>query len=222
MWITSQYSTTKVTVELRDVVNSVDIWKFEYPSFYEGEAKQAFEQKVIDHYYFRQIGQETVGRWLHMFRTRIKEIMPYYVQLYKTIKIMDELEDPFANVDMLETYEQESTGETSNQGSSTTSGENAANSYDKYSDTPQGSVKDLQNGSYLTNARQIENTGSNSEENSFTNAGDTSGTMKYSLHRKGNQGVNTYAHDMLEYRRTILNIDKMIIDELGDLFLGIY
>ena len=47
---------TKVTVELGDIVESgVDIWAFEYDSYYQGDAKTAFEQKVIDHFRFRQI-----------------------------------------------------------------------------------------------------------------------------------------------------------------------
>ena len=40
------YSNSKVTVELRDVVESgVKVWDFDYPSYYEGEAKTAFEKK---------------------------------------------------------------------------------------------------------------------------------------------------------------------------------
>ena len=74
---------SKLTVELGEIVEKgVDIWGFDYPSFYEGEEKTAFEKKVIDHFYFRQIGQETVGRFLHYFRARVREIMPYYIKVY--------------------------------------------------------------------------------------------------------------------------------------------
>lgn len=107
------YDNTKVTVELRELIeNGIDIWNFEYPSYYEGEKKTEFEKKVIDHYLFRQIGQETPARFMHYFRTRIKEIMPYYIQLYKSAELMNDPSiKPLDNYSMVEEYEE--TSETS-------------------------------------------------------------------------------------------------------------
>ena len=77
------YYNTGVTVELGELVDAgFKLFDFDYPSYYQGEQKTAFEQKVIDRYRFRQIGQETPGRFKHLFRTRLREIMPYYIQLY--------------------------------------------------------------------------------------------------------------------------------------------
>lgn len=208
-WIQTMYTTSKTTLELRDLVeNGVDLWKFDYDSFYTGEEKKAFEQKVIDHYYFRQIGQETVGRFLHYFRARIREIMPYYKQLYESVKIMEELDDPFGNVDITETFEQETNDTSNTSTNATTQGEN------RFSDTPQGSIDNIDN--YMTNASKDNN------QSEATVQGVGTGTVKHTLTRKGNQGVNTYAHDMKELRETFINIDMMIIDDLNDLFLGIY
>ena len=43
MWYVPMNNTSKLTLELRDIVdngvNSVDIWDFDYPSFYEGDEK---------------------------------------------------------------------------------------------------------------------------------------------------------------------------------------
>lgn len=191
---------TKVTVELRELVAGYPIWDFDYPTFYTGEEKKDFEQKIIDHYYFRQIGQETAARWHHYFKARIREIMPYYVQLYRTIKIMDAIEDPFGNVDVTETFEQQTTGSASS----------SADNTEKFSDTPQGTIDNLE--THLTNATKT-NGSAESESNE---------TVTHTYHKKGNQGVNTYAHDMKEYREILLNIDKLIIDDLADLFLMIY
>lgn len=265
MWITPMYNTTKLTVELGEIVKQgVNIWDFDYPSYYQGEEKKKFEQKVIDHYYFRQIGQETVGRWLHYFRTRIREIMPYYIEQYKTVEIMSNIEDPFGNVDVTETFEQEINGESSgklkgettdslngesnNNAKVTHSGtenkteNNTENRVRKFSNTPQGSIANLDN--YMTEATQENNTNkltlnggnnftTNTEEktgNKTTNTGKTSSettgtnkeTLKHTLTRKGNQGVNTYAHDMIEFRQSIINVDMMIIENLNDLFLQVY
>lgn len=209
MWKTTLESTSKLTLELREVIaGGVDLWDFDYPSYYKDAQKKEFEKKVIDHYFFRQIGQETVGRFLHMFRAKVREIMPYYIDMYKTVEIMHGIEDPFGNVDVTETFEQESTGSSSGNAS------NQGNSEHRFSNTPQGSIDNLE--SYLTEAAR-----DNSEATSESSA-TSEGTVRHTLHRKGNQGVNTYAHDMIEFRTSIINVDMMVINELNELFLGIY
>lgn len=238
------YSNTKVTLELRDVLASLDekgqpfkLWDFDYPSYYQGDAKTAFEQKVIDHFLFQQIGSETVARFKHNFKTRIREIMPYYLQMYKSVEIMDAIDDPFGNVNTTETFEQ-TTGGTS-RGSSTS--EESANKTDnrtgtehdfhKMSNTPHGSLDtEIEDGlnHFVTEAAaddksQSENVTSTGKVNSSdSNETTTTGNVSYTLTRVGNQGVNTYAHDMIEFRQSFINVDMMIIDDLRDLFLLVY
>lgn len=273
------YSTTGVTIELRDLLKMTDaqgkpfkLWDFDYPSYYKGEAKTAFEQKVIDHYMFRQIGVETPARFKHNFKTRIREIMPYYLQMYKSVEIMEKIEDPFGNVDVTETYTESHsgtvTGSHSSESSGTETGTTTSNSdvtssrsesfegsenrsvtenkLNKYSNTPQGEVYNID--SYMTDVRVEENatldnlsrTQDLTEEASETTdtegtlntskeastSGQTSssseGTVTHTLTRQGNQGVNTYAHDMIEYRQSFIDVDMMIIRELSDLFLLVY
>lgn len=241
MWNTPMYNTTKLTVELRELIESgVKLWDFEYPSYYKGDQKTAFEQKVIDHFFFRQIGQETTGRFLHQFRTKIREIMPYYIQMYESEALMKGIEDPFGNVDITETFTQTkketSSGSASGTSESSSSGEGnrtktgTESGSQKFSDTPQGSLANLDN--YLTNAtvdqKSISDTesdsssGSSSSESSSQSSGESSEELSHTYTKKGNQGVNTYAHDMIELRQTFLNIDLMIINELNPLFLGVY
>lgn len=261
------YSNTKVTLELRDVLNHTDengqpfmLWDFDYPSYYKGAEKTAFEQKVIDHYLFHQIGVETIARFKHNFMTRIREIMPYYIQMYKSVEIMDKIEDPFGNVDMTETFKQTSTdtstgsetgtSETTTTETGTSSSSESATKTDtktagedserRFSNTPQGSINNIDN--YLTEATKeskdqtetiaSDGTVSTENESSVTNTGTgettrqtqsaNTGEIEYTVTRKGNQGVNTYAHDMIEYRQSFINVDMMIIGALRDLFLLIY
>lgn len=235
------YDNTQVTVELRHLVESgIKVWDFDYPSYYKGEQKKTFEQKVLDHFWCRQIGMETPGRWLHYFRTRIREIMPYYIQLYESEALMRAIDDPFGNVDIVETFEQESSGESSgtsrtentgnSSGSESEDRKTIENHERKFSNTPQGSIENLDN--YLTEANvETADDGElldkyHEASTSATSEGVSSGTesaqVKHTLTRKGNQGVNTYAHDMNELRQTFLNIDLYIINELNDLFLMVY
>ena len=218
------WDNTGVTVELGDIVASgVDVWAFDYPVpaetvHYNGKTakvpfdKQAFEQKILDHYRFRQIGQETVGRWLHYFRTRIQEIMPYYVQLYEFEAKWFNVDDPLESYNLVETFEESSHGS----GTQSTSGSSENSGLTKYSDTPQGSVDNLD--SYMTNATQSTGSGSDSSETSTENTGGTSHTLT----RKGNIGVQPLGGEVENIREAFINIDLMVINELKDLFLQVY
>ena len=250
------WDNTGVTVELGELIESgVKLWDFDYPVprselQYNGKTckvdfdKKAFEQKVIDHYYFRQIGQETVGRFLHYFRARIREIMPYYVQVYEFDAKFRNIDDPLESYNLTETFMQttqgtgrmtgtnssESSGSNSNSQSSETSG--TSENLTKFSDTPQNSVDNLD--SYLTNATRItgEESGSSSGSSSGTSESSSSGTSEsntqdsgsteHTLTRKGNIGVQPLGGEVLNIRSAFINIDMQIIDELRDLFLQVY
>lgn len=221
-----------VTVELGDIVASgVDVWAFDYPVpaqtvHYNGKTaqvpfdKKAFEQKILDHYRFRQIGQETVGRWLHYFHTRIREIMPYYVQLYEFEAKWFNVDDPLESYNLVETFEESShgSGTVSSSGSSESSG--TSEKENRFSDTPQGSIDNLDN--YMTTATRDNDTssvsGSDSSESSSQNTGNTSHTLT----RKGNIGVQPLGGEVKNIRDAFINIDLMVIKELNDLFLQVY
>lgn len=218
------YYNTGVTVELRELVESgVKIWDFDYPVprsviEYNGKTckvdfdKATFEQKIIDHYYFRQIGQETVGRWLHYFRTRIREIMPYYVQLYEFDAKFRNIEDPLESYNLVETFQQNVKNTGTRSGTSSTNNNRTV----KFSDTPQGSIENLDN--YMTTAEQENNGGSGTASETSSDNGDTSHTLT----RKGNIGVQPLGGEVENIRSAFINIDQKIIDELKDLFLLVY
>lgn len=234
------WDNTGVTVELGDIVASgVDVWAFDYPVpadtvHYNGKTakvpfnKQAFEQKILDHYRFRQIGQETVGRWLHYFRTRIREIMPYYVQLYEFEAKWFNVDDPLESYNLVETFEGSSSGSgtvnTSESSENTIESNVETEAIRKHSDTPQGSVSNLEN--YMSEATQENNnqdthtatTGSDSSESSSENTGSSSHTLT----RRGNIGVQPLGGEVRNIRDAFINIDLMVINELKDLFLQVY
>ena len=234
------YDNTGVTVELGDIVASgVDVWAFDYPVpaqtvTYNGKTatvpfdKDAFQQKIIDHYRFRQIGQETVGRWLHYFRTRIREIMPYYIQLYEFEAKWLNIEDPLESYNLTETFDQESSGSGTVTGNITSessgSSETTQNNTKKFSDTPQGSISNLDN--YLTEAT-VDN-GDGSETNTVNGSGtseqtsEDTGTVEHTLTRRGNIGDQPLGSEVTNIRDAFINIDLMVINELKDLFLQVY
>lgn len=207
------YNNSKVTLELRELIeNGVKLWDFDYPSYYKGEDKKVFEQKVIDHYFFRQIGQETVGRFLHYFRAKIREIMPYYIQLYESEKLLKEREDPLESYKLVETMQRS----TANKGTTKTKGTSTENREERFSNTPQGSIDNLDR--YMTEARKNNDQASSSGD-SETN---DNGSENYTLTRHGNIGDQPLGREIKILRDAFLNIDMMIIEELNDLFLKVY
>lgn len=87
---------SKYTTELRYLIeNNFDIGLKNYPIFDENY-RELLNQKIINHYYFREIGMETAELFKRYLNTTMNEIMPYYNQLYKS----ELLEfNPFYNVD---------------------------------------------------------------------------------------------------------------------------
>ena len=259
------YDSSRVTVELGDLIDSgINLWDFEYKNWYTGEAKRDLEQKLIDRYRFRQIGFETPARFMHYFRTRVKEIAPYYFELHKSVELFNSIEDPLQAYDLTETYTEETTGTRSETGentgtsNSTTSGSSEtetsedrtsttnrtvnADGTKRFSNTPQGSLANLD--SYMTEATINEDTntetgtdtsegsGSSSTTNTGTatatssgtseTSGEEAGTKKYTLTRKGNIGVTVLGEEMIKHRKAIINLDEDFINEFKDLFLGVY
>ena len=69
--------------------------------FFDEEYRSVLCQKILKHYYLREIGCETVGIWKLWMNTRLEEIMPFYNQLYKSALIEF---NPLHDVDLKRTH----------------------------------------------------------------------------------------------------------------------
>lgn len=75
---------SKYTTELRTLIeNHFDIGLKDYPIFDESY-RDILNAKIIDHYFFREIGFETAELFKRFLNRTLNEIMPYYNQLYKS------------------------------------------------------------------------------------------------------------------------------------------
>ena len=186
------------------------IFSFDYPIFDE-KYRGVLETKILKHYYTREIGLETVGLWLHKLDVKMNEIMPYYNQLYKSCLLEF---NPFYNTD----FTTKRDIKTNEKGNSKDETNTKTKEWELYSDTPQGSVKNLENETYLTNATK--NTG----DGNTLNKGETNvdNVQDYLETVKGKVGGENYSSLLEQYRKTFLNIDMMIIDEVSDLFMNIW
>lgn len=221
--------------------------------------REQLNKKILDHYRFYQIGQETPGRFLYYLEATMNEIMPKYNQLYKSVDIMNGLEDIFGNLDVEESFTQETTGNSSSQSSgntkdssssktegsntndvtsqNTTNTDMSTSGRNVKSTTPQSQLQ-IKTIDQITAASEIgwnedssksnstsndksntkgtnesSSTGSSEQESNSNASSESKGKVTHTLKRKGNQGVNTYAHDMLEFRQLFLNIEQQIIND---------
>ena len=230
---------SKYTTELRWVIeNGYDLQLNEYPIFDENY-RQKLNQKIINHYYFREIGFETVGLFRFYLKQTMNEIMPYYNQLYESTLL--EI-DPLNTINFTETLTRTKIGnDTKNFNEDTTvnsNGDSNSNSTkntnfkDVESDTPQGmlSIGNIEGELYASYARISKN----EDTTNSTGHQETTDTQKrkndekinrednenYTRTEKGNR--ESQSELLMKYRETFLNIDMQVINELNDLFMGLY
>ena len=232
---------SRYTIELRYLIEgNYDLGLKDYPIFDESYREQ-LNNKIIQHYYFREIGFETEALFKNRLNQKMNEIMPYYNQMYESSKL--EI-DPLSTIDLEEVFSRKS--KTTGEGTSSTSGTgnntNNFNSTDttdygkisKFSDIAQAQTtpNEILNDKYLTSATVDDgqdkntNTGTNTSQTESTTSGTSTDERNLdedtTLTRKGNNGTASESELLNMYRETFLNIDMMIIDDLDELFLGIW
>jgi len=176
------------------------IFDFDFPIFDENY-RTILEDKILKHYYTREIGAEAVGLWKLWLDTRLNEIMPYYNQLYASELIKF---NPLYDVDLTTTHQKtddrkdnvtESELKTGNRDTNIASHDEGAthsesnsdtNTDDKtkndhwemFSDTPSGGLDGVRDEKYLTTALHTtdDRDGSNVHSLSETSNDGTSST----------------------------------------------
>ena len=177
-------------------------------------SKDKLAKKIVDHYLMREIGFETPYLFQHYVKVAMNEIMERKLPLIYSASIEY---DPLINVDYSETFSRaiNNTLNSSSNDSSSSSGL-AINS-----DTPQGQI----NKTAILEGRYASSTNASEASSSATNQNASSGNTQEASTKavKGNSGVSATAQKMIQqYRENIIAIDKEIIDELNDLFMGLY
>ena len=192
-----------LTTEQISVISATRIW-----------SKDKLAKKIVDHYYMREIGFETISLFIHEAHDEMQELMEEYLPLIYSSAIQY---DPLVNVDYTESF-----ARTQNMGnSSSSSSSSSGSSLGVNSDTPQGQISKatILAGNYASNTNATEN-----EISSGTTSSSTSDNLEnYTKRVKGNSGVSATAQKMIEqYRNNIRAIDREIINKLNKLFMNIY
>ena len=209
---------SKYTLELRRIQQTYKIFDFDYDFYTNDETiKYNFEDKFINEYYFNEIGFETVGRFKQRLRTKFNKIMPYYTQLYKT-ELRSKDIDFMLNKDLEEVYERVLEGSNTSMNDVTVDNSSTSNVLESNIDNGNASLE-LEKGSLTNVGKSIlnDNTKSSNSVNDTTNQ-----TERTKLSSKGNIGITSSAELLEKWRKVIINIDDLIINECSDLFMQVY
>ena len=202
-WFKDYELSDYLTQEQIDVINNAGVWN-----------KDKLARKIVDHYYMRESGLETIALFKHYAKVTMQEIMEEYLPLIYSASIQY---DPLINVDYTETFNRTA----DNTGSSNSTSSNSSSGLVVGSNTPQGQInkQDILNGAYASSTSANEN-----EANINDNTTTQGNTQEEYLKRvRGNSGVSATAQKMvLQYRENIIAIDRKIIKELNRLFMGLY
>ena len=186
-WFKDYELSDYLTTEQIEVITEAGIW-----------SKDRLARKIIDHYYMRESGLETIGLFKQRAKILMEELMEEYLPLIYSASIEY---DPLVNVDVTTTLSRRVDDSANSSGLTINS------------DTPQGEISkaNILAGNYASSTQGGES--SNASQTLETSSSTT----------KGNSGVSATAQKMIEqYRNNIRAIDREIINKLNPLFMGLY
>lgn len=177
--------------QLRGTLDEDNRWQYNIVETEDGgQHFYGLNRKIIDHYYYREIGQESTDMFRYMLNEKMRLTMPFYNQMLYSESLTF---DPF------------STQDTTRTANATTNNSAEANSRSVSGATPQVALSG--NGDYATSF-----TDANSQSTGANTASDT-------MHVTGSQGHT--AALLMQWRRSFLNIEASIVNELDSLFMQI-
>lgn len=211
----------EITVECQPFI-------FDDFNLYSPEHKVELLSKFLQHYYMREIGLETVGLWKFFVNRKIREILPYYNELYKQLDQDFNILKPYVVSEISRRVDNNDSGtrsgassnkneatalkgeiENSETGSTTgTAKNNESNKIDEtggsqnaYSDTPQGVLNNVLSNKYLTDFRKIDDkktSKSNRENESKTDTKQVSTSVEKYKDRVNETNQNDWAYTVSE------------------------
>lgn len=234
----------RYTMELSQIVNSFTygdwslntdkriakalpfIFDFDYPIFDENY-RLTLETRFIQHFYFREIGQETYARWKFQLQEYMQRRMPYWNKMFKTLPFED-IDNPTWNTDVYEEYtkktENSATSKANAEATSKSTGVTDGTANHIKEDTPMGrlSASDNYASEIDTDTNKVNTTGTGTQTSTDSSQADSDGLETYDYHRYGNIGVQTLAEVLQGTRKAYITVEDLMFQEMDELFMQLY
>lgn len=201
---------SKYTITIKNLMdNNFDFGLNDYPIWNESY-RSTLNQKILYHYYENEIGFETANLFKFYLNNKMREIMPYYNKMYNSVE--NAITNVMANVDLKETSDRLNNNEVN------TTSQSNSDSKSLFQDTPQGKI----NFQKLENQQWATNYTNNTNELNDNSSSHGENSENYQRHIIGNNGKKYNVELLKDIQNNLFDIDMLIINQLNDLFMGIY
>jgi hypothetical protein len=223
------------------------LFDFEYPIF-DPSYKGVFETNFIRNFYMREIGFETEGLFKFNLESWLLINMPYFNKMFESELMVF---DPLMNSKMETTYNKtrdtdgtvdtSTNGDTTRTNKQTIDGSHDENAFNRQleSDTPDKrlAITTADGAGVIEYASKIGESSIKSDGTSTSNVdgtntdltnvtgntiSDITETEEFVQTKTGKTGSVTYSKMLMEYRQTLLRIEKEIFKEMQQLFMLVY
>lgn len=172
-----------------------EIFDFDYPLSTHIN-REDFEVMILNNYMLRRIGYETPTAFKLQLNVKLNSIMPIYNKLFDSLDGWNLFTDG-------ETTTRNTVDESSMESSTTSTSDS------RFSDTPQGRLTDIANGTYMTDYTL----NSDTTESDGTSNDEVNETITRTQHDK----IGIYK----QFQNEIKSIYQLIFDELDELFYSL-
>ena len=186
----------------------------DYPIFDEAH-RAGLNQRILDHWALYEIGQETPNMFKFALNRRLREVMPFYNQLYLSEKIVF---DPLSTMDYTDTTDTSNTLNTLQDSTSNNTNNTGSKARVVSSELPQVHLSPDEDYASSGADTTSDTTVSGDGTSNTTGTDTASGSVEFKA--LGRQG--SAATLLMEYRASLLNIDLMVVMECANLFMGVW
>lgn len=207
------------TLRLKDVdAITKGHWGLDNYEIFDESYREKLNSRIKREFWLNEIAHETVDIFIWRLELRMDLIMPRYNRMY-----LAELQ----NTDPLDggasSNRTRQWGDSSNDGTNTSASNGTGSGSSKgrtvASDTPQTRLAG--NGDYASSLSDA--TSENSNKSTSTSSGSTNSRSHYDNNQSSESSQRGSKAQMIaQYRQTLINVDNFVIEELRDLFLGVW
>lgn len=207
------------TLRLKDVDKlTKGHWGLDNYEIFDETYREKLNSRIKREFWLNEIAHETIDIFIWRLELRMDLIMPRYNRMY-----LAELQ----NTDPLDggtgSSRTRQWGDSSNDGTNTSASNGTGSGTSKgrtvASDTPQTRLAG--NGDYASSLSDASS--ENSNKSTSTSSGSTNSRSHYDNNQSSESSQRGSKAQMIaQYRQTLINVDNFIIEELRDLFLGVW
>lgn len=193
-------------------------WGLDSYEIFDEAYREKLNSRIKREFWLNEIAHETVDIFIWRLELRMDLIMPRYNRMYLAeVQNTDPLDGGTAS------SRTRQWGDSSNDGTNTSASNGTGSGSSKgrtvASDTPQTRLAG--NGDYASSLSDA--TSENSNKSTSTSSGSTNSRSHYDNNQSSESSQRGSKAQMIaQYRQTLINVDNFIIEELRDLFLGVW